>query len=291
MKNIVIAVIILSARSIVACQDTLINTICDTVKADITVKQYFTYIDRLVKKYSDSLNYDINEYTLVNNNAWIIDSLAATDYYYNKNKGVEVMNQKEVVVLHKNDVIKIPNQQQQSSIAENLSRNYIYINIPEYKLKVWNENNLLIDAPIRVGRNESKYLKSIDKYTDLRTRSGQGQVYATEKNPTWINPADNHKYTETTRDDKVRTKMPQTPSITLKLNGVVTGQLIHATTNPATLGKAYSNGCIGTNEYDIWYIYYFCPPGTPIKIEYNLEPEGGGELLEDIYNREKHISK
>ncbi len=263
----------------------------DTVKVDVKVKNYFSYIDKLVKKYNDTLGYQIDEYTLVNNNPWIIDSLAAMDYYFSKSRGIEIKSQKDQIVLHKNDVLKIPSELQNISIKENLANNRIYINIPEYKLKIWNGTNLLIDAPIRVGRNESKYLQSIDKYTDLRTRSGKGEVYATERNPTWINPADNHKYTETNRDDKVRTKMPQTPSLTLKLNKIVTGQLIHATTNPATLGKAYSNGCLGTNEYDIWYIYYYCPPKTPIEIEYVLDPELDGMLLEDIYNSNNHITK
>jgi L,D-transpeptidase ErfK/SrfK len=291
MKKIIVVMVLLGSGSMYASIDTTKISMYDTVRSDVKVKHFFSYIEKLVAKYNDTLSYEINEYTLVNNNPWIIDSLAATDYYFNKNKGVEVMNQKEAVILHKNDVLKIPTQLQHYSIAENLAHNSIYINIPEYKLKIWNENALLIDAPIRVGRNESKYLKSIDKYTDLRTRTGTGVIYDTEKNPTWINPADNHKYTETTRDDKVRTKMPQTPSIRIKLNGVVTGQLIHATTNPATLGKAYSNGCLGTNEYDIWYIYYYCPPGTPIKIEYNLATGGDQNTLEDIYDAEKHVAK
>ena len=65
------------------------------------------------------------------------------------------------------------------------------------------------------------------------------------------------------------------------------GQLIHPTTNPITLGKAYSNGCIGTNEGDAWVIYYYAPIGTKIKIRYDLDLmdiDDKRQVLKDIYN-------
>jgi L,D-transpeptidase ErfK/SrfK len=250
VKKVSLLIIILTSLSYAKAQISLL----DTVKSDIKVKNYFSYLDKIIKKYNDTLSYQINEYTLVNANPWIIDSLAAMDYYTTKLSGKPVMNQKEEVILRKNKILNIPTEIQNQSILENLANNRIYINIPEYKLQIYNGDLLILDAPIRVGRNESKYLQSIDRYTDLRTMSGKGMVHGTERNPTWINPADNHKYTETNRDDKIKTKMPQTPSIQLQIGKKITGQLIHATTNPASLGKPYSNGCIGTNEMDIWYI-------------------------------------
>jgi L,D-transpeptidase ErfK/SrfK len=63
--------------------------------------------------------------------------------------------------------------------------------------------------------------------------------------------------------------------------------MIHPTTNPVTLGRAYSNGCIGTAEADAWIIYYHAPPGTPLKIRYDLEVRNVfNELqnLEDTYH-------
>ena len=72
-----------------------------------------------------------------------------------------------------------------------------------------------------------------------------------------------------------------------EINGIKNGQLIHPTTNPETLNKAYSNGCIGTKEADAWVIYYYAPIGTKIKIRYDLndvDSRGKPVILKDIYN-------
>ena len=63
--------------------------------------------------------------------------------------------------------------------------------------------------------------------------------------------------------------------------------MIHPTTNPAKLGKAYSNGSLGTNEVDVWIIYYYAPINTKINIRYNLnvkDANGVNHVLIDIYN-------
>ena len=81
--------------------------------------------------------------------------------------------------------------------------------------------------------------------------------------------------------------MPQIPWIETEINGVRNGQMIHPTTNPKTLGKPYSNGCIGTKEGDAWVIYYYAPIDTGIRIRYDLnvkEAKGQKEILKDIYN-------
>jgi L,D-transpeptidase ErfK/SrfK len=80
------------------------------------------------------------------------------------------------------------------------------------------------------------------------------------------------------------------PSLTPSINGIITGALIHATTNPKSLGKAYSNGCIGTSEPDIWSIYYAAPPGTKVKFRYDLDvrdKNGNIKKLKDIYDRKE----
>lgn len=41
--------------------------------------------------------------------------------------------------------------------------------------------------------------------------------------------------------------------------------LIHGTAQLETLGKADSNGCIGTSESDAWVMKYHLPRGTKIK--------------------------
>jgi L,D-transpeptidase ErfK/SrfK len=80
--------------------------------------------------------------------------------------------------------------------------------------------------------------------------------------------------------------MPQIPWIETEIDGVRNGQMIHPTTNPETLERAYSNGCIGTREGDAWIIYYYASLGTPIKIRYELsvkDQKGEMVVLKDIY--------
>lgn len=262
------------------------------VDKDIAVKNFFRTLENIAKKYTDSVGYTLNIYQLVNHNAWIIDSLSHTSYYWLKERGIKDLNQKERIVIKKGTVLLIPTKKEAEILSSRLSANKILINIPEYKLRIFHEDLLIFDCMVRVGRNESRYLKSIDKYMDLRTRKGKGFVYNTQQNPVWINPVDGKRYYETKRDDGVVTKMPITPSITNWLDGYVSGQLIHATTNLETLGKAYSNGCIGTSEEDIWRIFFYCPPGTEVEIIYDLNMGSTPtELLMDIYEKSQHKYK
>ena len=74
---------------------------------------------------------------------------------------------------------------------------------------------------IRVGKNESRYLKSIDKYMDLRTRAGKGFCLFHRKESNLDQPGGWYTLQGDKRDDGIVTKMPITPSITLFLNGHV----------------------------------------------------------------------
>ena len=70
------------------------------------------------------------------------------------------------------------------------------------------------------------------------------------------------------------------------VDGQRLGDLIHPTTNPKTLSKAYSNGCVGLKEADAWYVYYYAPLGTRVVFRYELRPvreEGDTLTLRDIY--------
>ena len=125
---------------------------------------------------------------------------------------------------------------------------------------------------------------------DLKTKTGEGQIVNHVRNPRYINPVNNHEYLVTRRDDNKVTKLPQIPFIETEINGLRYGQLIHPTTNPKTLGKAYSNGCIGTKEADAWVIYYYAPIATKIKIRYDLttiDEDGETIVFKDIYNKNK----
>jgi len=137
-----------------------------------------------------------------------------------------------------------------------------------------------------VGQNKKKYLAQSGRETDLRTRTGRGKIIRHDRNPRFYNPVDGKRYYTTLRDDGNRTLMPQIPWIETEIDGRRNGQLIHPTTNPVTLEKAYSNGCIGTSEADAWILYYHAPLGTPVRIRYDLKvPATDGVLpyLKDIY--------
>ena len=125
---------------------------------------------------------------------------------------------------------------------------------------------------------------------DLKTKTGEGIAFKHVRDPRYVNPVNNHEYFVTRRDDNKVTKLPQVPFIETEINGIRNGQLIHPTTNPITLGKAYSNGCIGTKEADAWTIYYYAPVGAKIHIRYDLNvvsKELDTLVLKDIYGYNK----
>ena len=256
------------------------------INKNITIRNYFQFLDSIVIKYDSLTPYKLTEHLLVRNNPWIIDTLANTDYYRMIKRDSFVYNQKEMIVLKKGSKIRLPDSFEAKMIQNSFDKTLIDINIPEYKLRIYEDSHELYNFSVRVGRNEKKYLKMGDRITDLRTKTGKGKIIAHVKNPDYFNPANGLQYFLTSRDDKKVTKLPQIPFIETEINGLRYGQLIHPTTNPKTLGKAYSNGCIGTKEADAWIIYYYTPIGTKINIRYDLNVsnrEGKMILLKDIY--------
>ena len=261
------------------------NRLHISINRDVRIRDYFHYLDSLVKKYDSIVPYDLTEHIMVHTNSWIIDSLANTDYYRMMEKDSFVYNQRNLIILKKGQDLIIPDAAVAGELIKLLNKTSIDINIPEYKLRIY-QDSLLYTFPIRVGRNERKYLKMGDRITNLKTRTGEGKIVAHVKHPDFYNPVDGQQYSVTKRDDKKVTKMPQIPWIETELNGMRYGQLIHPTTNPKTLGKPYSNGCIGTKEADAWVIYYYAPIGTKISIRYNLQVPGRNGntiVLKDIY--------
>lgn len=260
------------------------------VNRDITVENYFQYIDSIVKLYDSLTTYKLTEHVLVRANPWIIDNLKNTDYYIMKARDSFVYDQKKMKVLSKGDTISIPDENTVKNILEAINNTYIDINIPEYKLRIFEDTVELYKFSIRVGRNEEKYLEMSGRIEDLRTKTGEGFIVSYNRFPRYFNPVNNQEYFVTKRDDNKVTKLPQIPFIEAEINGKRYGQLIHPTTNPNTLDKAYSNGCIGTKEADAWVIYYYAPINTRINIRYNLKISdgNGGEItLKDIYNYNK----
>ena len=260
------------------------------VNSDVLIENYFQFLDSITKKHNPTTSFELTEHLLVRANPWIIDTLQNTDYYRMKTRDSFVYNQKKMIVIRKGTLITIPDSTIAKKILNSFKNTVIDINIPEFKLRIYVDSLKLYEFPVRVGRHEKKYLEMSGRIQDLRTKTGTGYVINHVKNPRYINPVNNHEYFVTKRDDNKVTKLPQIPFIETEINGLKNGQLIHPTTNPITLGKAYSNGCIGTKEADAWVIYYYAPINTKINIRYDLHiinDKGEKIELNDIYDYDK----
>lgn len=258
------------------------------INKSITIENYFQFIDSIVKKYDSLTSYKLTEHVLVRANPWIIDTLQNTDYYRRIAKDTFVYNQKKMVALPKGSTLIIPDYALATKIQNAFKNTIIDVNIPEFKLRIYEASKLLYEFKIRVGRDEKVYLEMSGRVQDLKTKTGKGQIVNHVRDPRYINPVNNREYFVTKRDDERVTKLPRIPFIETEVNGIRNGQLIHPTTNAQTLGKAYSNGCIGTNEADAWVIYYYAPVKTKIIIRYDLNvvnKDGDSIVLKDIYHK------
>ncbi len=263
------------------------------VARDIPIKEYFQWMDSVLARLDTLLPFEINEYMLVRHNSWLVDTLACTDYYHLKSKGIISKDPQVLLALRKGQKLIIPSKKSAAILGKKIAGTRIDVNVPAFKLRVFEDDSLVAVFPVRVGKNEQKYLAMAGRIVDLKTQIGSGKIIRVNRNPSFINPANNHRYETTERDDGVRTKLPLVPWIEPEVNGIRYGQLIHPTTNLATLGKASSNGCIGMREGDMWRVYYFAPVGTPITIRYDLmdlNERGDSISVKDIYPQFKFAS-
>ena len=248
----------------------------------------------MVAKYDSIVNYPLKEHIIVKANPWIIDTLENTDYYRRKEPGEFVYDQRKLIVLKKGTDLIVPDSIWANEIIQKQKASLIDVNIPEFKLRIFEEGILIETFLVRVGKNEIKYLETIGHDVDLRTQPGEGEIIRINKKPKFINPVDGQRYEKTRRDDGRKTLMPLIPWIESQIDGHRFGHMIHPTTNPKTLGKAYSSGCIGTGEADAWSIYYYAPIGTKVNFRYDLtiQNESGDTIqLKDIYDWKSHPIK
>lgn len=256
------------------------------VATDIDVGTFYDFMDEVVTHFDTLLPYPITEHLIVRANPWLIDSLSATDYYRRMERGIFTYDPQAVTLLHKGTQLLIPDSMMVDSILEMQGLVYLDVNIPEFKLRIWHYDSLLYTFPVRVGQNIDRYLQVVKREVDLRTQVGSGCIVRLNRNPDFVNPTNGKEYEVTRRDDHKVTLMPRIPWIEPELNGLRYGQLIHPTTNPKTLGKAYSNGCIGVKEGDMWIIYYYASMGTSVHVRYDREitnEKGEKITLKDVY--------
>jgi len=256
------------------------------VQKDIIIGNFFQYLEKIVQEHDTLSTYKLNENLLLHANPWILDSLVNTDYYLQKAKGNFVYDQKRMRVIKAGDTLLIPGPKTAAALLEKAGKTWLDINIPAFELRILEGDSVMFKFPIRVGKSKRKYLEAAGHSVDLRTRTGTGEIIRVNRFPIFINPVDGKKFKFTKRDDHQTTLMPQIPWLEPSINGMRYGQMIHPTTNPRSLGKPASNGCIGMNEADAWRVYYFAPLGTKVHIRYDLEEiNATGDTLryEDIY--------
>ncbi|WP_252739780.1 L,D-transpeptidase [Robiginitalea marina] len=256
------------------------------ISKPVPIGAYFRFMDSVVARYRLAVPYPLTEHLIVHANPWIIDTLVATDYYQRVARGNFVYDQKELVVLPGGKQLLLPDSSAGERLHKRMKAFGVDVNIPEFRLRVFEDSLELFAFPVRVGQNRTRFLAQSGRETDLRTRPGSGRIIRHERNPAFYNPVDGKRFYSTLRDDGKRTLMPLIPWIETEINGRRNGQMIHPTTNPVTLGKASSNGCIGTSEAAAWVIYYHAPLGTPVRIRYDLvnpNPENGPGRFRDIY--------
>jgi hypothetical protein len=258
------------------------------IKSDVRMGRYFESMDSLCHLASIAFGRKIDEYLLIHNNRRIIDTLIQQDYYLAKEQGRYIQDQRLCIALHAGDTLFIPTQIEMDQLNGMLDSVLIDVNIPEYTLRIWVKNELKHRCKVRVGKNDSRYLALAHREVNLQTPVGRGHIVRIERNPTYINPVDGHRYKSTRRDDGMYTQLPRIPFLEPELNGIRPGALIHPTTNRNTLGKAISNGCVGLSEADAWMVYYYAPLGTEVVFRYDLDiidSLSNAIRLMDVYKR------
>jgi len=260
------------------------------VERKVMARNYFSFLDSVIQS-CNAQGIPVDEYLLVHANSWILDTLRSHDYYNLTAKGTIVKDPLALVVFYPGDSLALPDSLHRTRLRRFLSGITLEVNIPAYQLRLLSLGDTLLNAPVRVGRNERAWLAVINTEKNLMTPIGEGKIVRIARDPYYVNPRTGKRYKGTTRDDGVYTRMPQIPWLEPEIDGRRQGSLIHPTTNPETLGKAYSNGCVGTQEDDAWTIYYHAPIGTRVVFKYNLTEVIGGDTIhyEDIYG--KAISK
>ncbi|OBX25864.1 L,D-transpeptidase ErfK/SrfK [Gelidibacter algens] len=257
------------------------------VHKDVPIRSYFKWMDSIVTKHNQTHNYAIDEYIIVHHNKWILDTLAHTDYYYLMDKGIFNEDSQSLLALKEDQVLIIPDSIQTQHLKAQLNNTSLELNIPEFRLRIIQDGQEIHKFPVRVGKVGKRYLAMAKGDVDMRTKPGIGEIIRVNKKPIFMNPQNNHKYERTNRDDGKNTALPAIPWLEPSINGRSVGQLIHPTTNLATLEKASSNGCIGLRESDAWIVYYYYAPlGTKVVFTYELQGKNDeGETVEfkDIY--------
>ncbi len=257
------------------------------VEREVAIGGFFEFLDKVVRESPAPPGVRLTENLLLRANPWLLDSLMASDYYHQISLGNFVFDQKRWAVLRSGDSLAVPGPRAAAALLERMGKTRIDVNIPAFELRILEGDSLLFSMPVRVGKDQKKHLELAGHTVDLRTRTGRGRIIRVERDPLFLDPVTGKKFKFTRRDDRRTTLMPRIPWLETELDGRRYGQMLHPTTNPRTLGRAASNGCIGVGEADGWRLYFFAPVGTPVTVRYDLmeiRPGGDTARFDDIYH-------
>ncbi|MEZ4686114.1 MAG: L,D-transpeptidase [Bacteroidia bacterium] len=251
------------------------------IEENVELGSYFDFLERIIPQIDSQTPYALSEHILIAYNGWVIDSLAHTDYYWQMARGNFVYDPQAMVIFKPGDSLAIPSAYAAMRLRERFSQTILDLNIPSFQLKILVRDTVRHRFPVRVGQDGRRYMEMAGREVNMRTHPGEGTIVRINKQARFVNPKDNHEYKVTRRDDGKTTLLPKAiPWLEPELNGTRYGQLIHPTTNPASLGKAYSNGYVGMAEGDMWRLYYHAPLGTRVRFRYELaERDMHGHLL------------
>ena len=148
----------------------------------------------------------------------------------------------------------------------------IRINIPEYKLYLYNGAVVYQSYPIAVGK------------TDSPSPTGDFLIISKISNPTWYPP------------DHKRSPIPPGPNNPLGMFWLglnIEGYGIHGNSAPWSIGMPISLGCFRMRNQDIQQLFNIVPVGTQVMITYRTilgdidsNEQAWIELFPDIYRRE-----
>lgn len=159
------------------------------------------------------------------------------------------------------------------TLASDLIEWQIMINIPEYRLYVYQGGNLLETFPVAVGKPSEP--------------SPIGDFYIVNKvaNPVWY-----------PQGGKPVPPGPANPLGKYWLGLNIKGYGIHGNNSPNSIGNPVSKGCFRMKNQDIEKLFRLIPKGTPVKVKYatvqgwvDVHHRAWLEVFPDIYKKRNLI--
>jgi len=120
------------------------------IEKDISIDEYFEFIETTVANYDSLVSYDLTTYLLVHNNTWLIDTFAHTGNF--------IYDQPAQIILKKGDVLHVPDADKANQIIDRINSFSIDVNIPEFKLNILENDSIIYTFPVRVGQTGERFM-------------------------------------------------------------------------------------------------------------------------------------